>query len=202
MADLSRRDCRVSVVGSSFIRRLRDDQNFSDDFDLKNVRVNYVCRGGWRLQDARDSLPRISAQHPDIVILQIGSNDLQRARSPTSLADEVIDLAVLIHMHTQAFVVVCESLMRRRGRYLRSDRDVETYMSNVHAFNVQLPLSAHGVIGVKFWRHRGMRFPDESMYGPMLSADGVHLSSRGQYKFYKSIRGAINFARKRLHTHA
>ena len=66
---------RVSLVGHSFIRRLRDairhkaDLAFLDDFGLQNVRLDFVCKGGWKIRDIQDNLPSIITQSPNIVLL-------------------------------------------------------------------------------------------------------------------------------------
>ena len=50
---------KCTIVGSSFVRRLKDDiatsadPQFSAHFGIQNARISYVCRGGWKLQDVQ-----------------------------------------------------------------------------------------------------------------------------------------------------
>lgn len=199
---------KVSLVGSSFIRRLHEDiyyerdGEFKDNFGLENIRVRTVCQGGWKVKDVWESLGRIATQAPDIVILQIGSNDLGNTRHPELVAEDVLRLAEQTQKVTGAkSVLACESMFRQRGRYLRSQDEVDRYNTNARKFNAYLEVVSADEQCCKFWRHKGMRQPNEEMgarYGPILGRDGVHLSRRGMYKYYKSIRGAINYAAKRL----
>lgn len=94
-------------------------------------------------------------------------------------------------------VLVCQILKRQLGKYLRTQRQVDTYNQKVRITNDYLKTVSSEHAGVKYWRHRGLTNPDQSQatdVGPALHDNGVHMSPRGQYKFYKSIRGAVKFA--------
>ena len=87
----------VSLVGHSFVRRLRDairgqkDYSLKANFGIQNVRVQYVCRGGWKLRHIQDNISKVVAQAPDIVILQCGTNDLCSCSSPLSLVNALLN---------------------------------------------------------------------------------------------------------------
>lgn len=198
---------KISIVGSSFIRRLNEavtgghDEAFKQNFNLDAVdSVNYVCRGGWKVQSVLEHMDSINRQTPDVVILQIGSNDLGKDRCPLSIADSILDLAETIRSQTSArFVVVCQCLPREKGRYLRTDGQVRRYNDDAKKANDFLKVVSADRSGVCYWKHKGLsRGPDQPAmrraFGHFICSDGVHLSSRGQYKYYKSLRGAIKHA--------
>lgn len=197
---------RIVITGSSFIRRLRDsvhsghDVALRPDYNLDGVgSIHYVCRGGWRVRDVRDHIHVIRSKHPDIVVLQIGSNDVGRRRCPLGIGDSILHLADRLLQETTAqFVVLGQCLPRKRGSYLRlrTERQVFSYNGDARKLNNFLKVVSRDNPRVRFWRHKGLtNGPDDSAlrraFGHFLSRDGVHLSGRGQYKLYKSVRGAI-----------
>jgi lysophospholipase L1-like esterase len=111
---------RVTVVGSSFVRRLRDDidhgahEVFEGNFGLAEVSVSYVCQGGWKVEDVRANLHQISQQRPDFVVLQIGSNDLCKPSHPLNVAEDILALAEEIKWDSRASGSVSE--FRQGGR--------------------------------------------------------------------------------------
>ena len=74
----------ISLIGTSHIRRLRDDVRkradvaFQQDFGIRQVDLAYICGGGWRLTHVSDNLEEIVDSHPDYLIVQAGPNDLAR----------------------------------------------------------------------------------------------------------------------------
>ena len=192
---------RVSLVGHSFIRRLRDairhkaDLAFLDDFGLQNVRLDFVCKGGWKILDIQDNLPSIITQSPNIVLLQCGTNDLCSLSDPHTVADTILGTAKMIrdasHAHT---VVVCQILHRNKvdTRYLTSVEELTKFNNNVDKANAFLKAVSAGYEGIKFWKHKGLCKKCDIFLCP----DGVHLSAKGQFKYYKSLRGAVVYSIK------
>ena len=66
----------ITVIGTSHIRRLRDDiskgadESFLKNFGLQQVALTYVCGGGWRLNNICDNMDRIVDSHPDYLVVQ------------------------------------------------------------------------------------------------------------------------------------
>ena len=75
---------RVLVIGHSFVRRLRDALPSPDrtgpDMNLEQCYVYFYGIGGLQVADAPAFLARIKPvlqdKRPDIVVLQIGENDI------------------------------------------------------------------------------------------------------------------------------
>ena len=87
-------------------------------------------------------------------------------------------------------VFIGQCLDRRVGRYLSCLQEEQLF--NNQALRANRYLSVVGPDkGIVYWRHRGLTCPEEGGMGDTLGFDGVHLSPRGQYKLYKSIKRAL-----------
>ena len=92
-------ETEVTVVGHSFIKRLRDDMlsarhTFEKDFGIAKVHVSFICKGGWKLHDVEHNLERIIYKAPTIIIFQSGGNDLGSSKSPEEVASHLLDIAI------------------------------------------------------------------------------------------------------------
>ncbi len=179
---------RVSIVGHSFIRHFRDaieskgHTSCKTNLGINNVRVQLVCKGGWWVVDVLRA-----CQEPRIFIMQRGSNDLCLKVQPIAIEAKLCDTAKKILMDTNAdLVLVCQILHLSKGRFLKTQFELQTFNSKVDEVNRFLKENCASNEGIKFWRHRGMKKPDLDKTWSILCADGIHLSSRGQYKSYKS----------------
>ena len=69
---------QVTVVGLSYVRRLRDDITYSSDFalmtnfNLSDVEISYVCKGGCKINNAEHNIAVIVEISPNCIILNIG----------------------------------------------------------------------------------------------------------------------------------
>ncbi len=104
-------------------------------------------------------------------------------------------MAELMHTAVGAkLVMIGQALDRELGSFMPTQQAVDLYNHNAGIFNSYLEVVSEDTPGVKFWKHRGFQEPDLETYGPVIDEDGVHLTPRGQYKFFKSVRGAILYA--------
>ena len=90
---------KVSLVGHSFIRRLRDDimhghHTFECNLGIDKVLVRSVCKGGWQIEDIKFNLTKVVAQDPHIIILQCGGNDLSSTKNYDEVACQLLETAV------------------------------------------------------------------------------------------------------------
>lgn len=183
---------RVTLVGHSFIRRLRDFMNNSlEDNNLRLNREQYyvtcVARGGLtisRLCALREFTYFVA--RPNIVFIQIGGNDLC-CSSPNipKLAQEILSYAqYLLHGCNVQHVVIGQILRRN------SQRVSATFNSEVVSLNLQLASACALHDNISFWKHRGFRASLD-----FLSSDGVHIREdmNGKYsrKYLQSIKSAI-----------
>lgn len=117
---------------------------------------------------------------PDIVFLQIGTNDLTlRGMSSVKLGSEMEDFVRLLHEeYGVRYICVGQTIKREhRGDFNANVSILAQYLKTVLE---PLPYAI-------YWTHRGFW----RSCRPYLSYDGVHLNREGQHKLYKSIRGAV-----------
>ena len=176
---------RVLVLGHSFIRRLRtfvlgSSQKFSVDFHLSNLAViKWHGIGGRTVpKTVQNDLHLIKSFKPDIVILHLGSNDLT-SETALCVGSSIDDFVRLLHdlYHVQV-IYVCQTIMRQ-GQ--------SAFNHKAKLLTKYLRVVLEPVPYAYFWGHRGFWRPSKNVY----VRDGVHLTVRGQEKFYRSLRGAI-----------
>ena len=114
---------------------------------------------------------------PDIVILQLGTNDLSRL-NPLVVGSSIEELVTILHdTHHVKLICVCQTL-------LGSD---PVFNTRARAFNKYVKTFLEALPYVFFWGHRGFWNSSQGF----LARGGVHLNKQGQYKFYRSLRGAV-----------
>ena len=117
---------------------------------------------------------------PDIIILELGSNDLVKL-SPQTVGSELESLVQDLHNRFSVkFVVVGQVLRRFTEDSVNFNRKVGKLHQYLKVVLEQFPYCY-------YWRHRGFWNCKQDLY----LSDGVHLNSLGTYKFMRSVRGAI-----------
>lgn len=199
----ARANPRVCLVGTSHIKRLRDDiasgsdPAFMVNFGVTGVPVSFVCRGGWTIPELEKAIPVVQALQPDFIILKVGTNDLCSVSTTQSItvANDLIKTANKLRTQCNTRgVLVCEITQRSLGRYLPSWAAVQDYNHKVQLANNFLKTVLDQEPGLEYWPHRGMRAQPQLQ--ALLCPDGVHVNPAGQFKLYKSIRGAVLYAAK------
>ena len=120
----------------------------------------------------------VSALKRDVIILEIGTNDLVANRSDVA-GSEIGDLVQLLLQSYSVWVIgVCEVIPCVRAPFFNGAAPIlNQYLHDVP----ELRPNAFS------WRHTSFSNPKVSPYSP----DGVRLNARGQYSHYRSYRGAI-----------
>ena len=127
----------------------------------------------------RHDLHVVQSVRPDIVIVQLGTNDLS-SRPPLLVGSDLEDFVRLLHDSCGVqFVCVCQTIRRRSAK--------RSFNKNVDILTRYLRVVLEPIPYAFYWGHRGFW---KARYN-FLASDGVHLNSRGQYKLYRSLRGAI-----------
>ena len=197
----AQRKARVTVVGTSHIRRLRDaldsatDKRMEANFGVSQVDINYVCGGGWTLDSVCARQATITESRPDFILIKAGSNDLAQVELVDSIkvANQLIELARSLCISSGArSAIICELTQRSVGRYLRSPHQVQIYNERIRLANRFLREVLSLEPNLIFWRHKAMSASVEHL----VCRDGTHFNALGQYLLYKSIRGAIIYAAK------
>ena len=181
---------KVMILGHSFVRRFHCDleKHFDArakrDFDLSTVNVRLFGTGGRTVAKINHfDLKTVARFSPDVVILEVGTNDLSD-KPPETVGSEIDDLAVkLINEFSVRVVGICNVIPRADQNFSEKAELLNRYLSVV----VDNPR-------VFTWRHKGLNSPKHSV----LSVDGVHLNPYGQYLLYRSYRGAVLKALKIL----
>ena len=176
---------RVLILGNSFMRRLREFiSSHSNDFNV-NFRLAESVVTRWHGVGVRTvaktlqfDLPVVSSFGTDIVIFQLGSNDLVTF-SPLHVGSIIEDFVRLLHAsYGVKLVCVCQTLRRDNAPVFNSKVGLLTRYLRV--LLEPLPYAI-------FWGHRSFWKARANFSAP----DGIHLNGLGQYKLYKSLRGAV-----------
>lgn len=132
--------------------------------------------GGFTVAWLRRDLGIVSSLFPQVVILEIGTNDLDRLR-PELVGSQMEELVRLLHDNFLVlFIGTCEMLHRVNAPFVNGAASI--------------PLSLWRVEPIPYvfcWSHRGFNNPSVHPYLP----DMVHVNSFRQYCLYRSYRGAI-----------
>ena len=153
--------------------------NLDHNFSLGNVaKFKWHGVGGRTVaKTVRHDLPVIARFAPDIVILQLGTNDLSYL-DPLVAGSSIEELVTTLHdKYHVRIVCVCQTL---RG----SDPVLN---ARVHALNKYLKTLLEPLHYSFFWGHRGFWNSSQDF----LARDGVHLNRQGHFKFFRSLRGAV-----------
>lgn len=185
----------VCLIGHSFLTRLHG--YMQSNRCLRNLNLNVdkfhisVCaRGGLRVSQLSCSNFLNFSSVPHMCFIQIGENDISRYDC-TTLARDILSLAVYLHEGLGISIVIIGQLLRRQP--WASTRD---FNRKIVVTNQLLKKKCSSQEGIYFWHHRGFWSDLE-----FLCRDGVHLrsphpsvhvvTSSPMHKYWRSIRSAI-----------
>ena len=197
------------IFGHSICRRLQEhisrgtDSRLSPDLRLaRKSKISIVGRGGLTLQQLMadggrllDSLVDNTLTF-DVIFLQLGGNDFApNERVPEDFSLQLLALAALLHGRYKVRRIVVGYILPRFSCRGREDPVfVQRYSAWAQTVNAGLRHHSRDLAYVSVWDHNNtFTFPSASHKGGrrFFSRDGVHLSNQGQYRLYKSIRGAL-----------
>ena len=119
---------RVLILGHSFIRRLREYVRRSTDLDA-NLHSRECIELKWHgvgertvLTTVQFDLSVVKSFKPDIVILQVSTNDLSHL-SPVNVGSAIEDLTRSLHDSLNVKCVCLSSYLSNRGSYVQQERD-------------------------------------------------------------------------------
>ena len=152
----------VLVLRDSFICRLHQfvlgaSQHFSVDFHLKHCAIiKWHGIGGHTVKKTvQHDLHVIKSFIPDIVIIQMGSNDLTR-ETALRVGSSIDNFVRLLHdVYHVKVIYVCQTIMRQdQSAFNRKAKLLTKYLRAV----LELVPYAH------FWGHRGFCRPSNNIY--------------------------------------
>ena len=179
---------RILILGHSFIRRLHEHINrpnesaYTAKFGISTP--EFLCKwhgvGGRTIDKVlKYDLSIVEDFGPDIVLLQLGTNDLPNSPAIT-VGSSLEHLVTVLHEEYKVdLICVCQTLRR-------SSSDV-AFNSKVGLLTKYMKTVLEPIPYAFFWSHRGFW----KTKGTYLLGDGVHLNGRGQHKLYRSLRGAV-----------
>ena len=179
-------------MGHSFVRRFElflskgVDARVRRDLNLsRSAQITFLGVGGRTVDKlSKFDLHLVRRLQPQIVILEIGSNDLSPPDArPEVVGSKIETLVQRLHAECRVeTIVVCQTINRAAGL-----RDPPSFIDRVALLNQYLSVVLETLPFAVFWRHKGFRQPTVRI----LCRDGVHLNAKGQYVLYRSYRGAI-----------
>ena len=145
----------------------------------------YVClkgTGGRTVEKVRKyDISAIASIQPDNIILELGTNDLCHL-SPEVVGSRTEELSRFFRDELRVkVVVVCQVIDRKIPH------------STAPNLRQYLCVVLENEAGIFLWEHL-----DFGSDVNLLSLDGVHCNSQGQYRLYRSYRGAILKALNKL----
>ena len=177
---------RVLIIGHFFVHRLKafaQERRHTECVSSLNSNAEVVFHGigGKTISKFRGyDLDVVKETSPDIIILELGSNDLVKLPLQT-VGSELESLVQDLHNTFSIKFVVVSQVLRR---YTKDSVDFNCKMGKLHQY---LKVVLEGLPYCYYWRHRGFWNCNLNLY----LSDGVHLNSLGNYKFMRSIRSAI-----------
>ena len=112
------------------------------------------------------------------------------------IGNSVVDLAKHILRSTSCQkLYIGEMIFRFKGKYIKSVAEQDAYNKEIHATNCEIKSQLRDYNDIIFWPCKGLKLDRQLV----MHHDGIHLSDRnGMFKYYKSVRGAIVHALKRI----
>lgn len=166
-----------SRFGHRFVKQL--------DFDLPQCSIRLFGEGGRTVQKIKQhDWQTIQHYSPDIILLEIGANDLS-ILPPETVGSQIDDLVSEILRVQAAQIIGVAKITRQQSLVFNNSAAI---------LNQYLEVVLGEKESVFVWAHRGLLDPQNQKLLP----DGVHLNNHGQYKLYRSYRGAIIHALKLL----
>jgi len=200
---------KTPFLGHSFISRLVSfnnlrnhhsvDMNLGLDRTMEHILYKGYS-GGYLIDMHTKGLNYVENCKSDIVLLQIGSNDLcKKSNSVRDVARGIIELSMLLqYKYKVKQVIVCPILhCLPPKRPINYAVDVDWFNGRCDELNVYLDsyFKDDNMENVMFWRHSGFWSPDSK--ASTYIDDGVHLNNQDGYlKYYRSVRAAVVTARK------
>ena len=181
---------KVLILGHSFVKRLQSDLQATFDacadsnFHLEGTATVHLFGVGGRTVEKlrRCDLHMVRRLAPDIVILEVGTNDLWDVRQEVvgSSIEELV--ALLLHAFSVCVVRVCHVIPHGV-----SFTNWEEFFQRAEILKNYVCVVLEPFPKAFCWTHKDFSSPHKDFY----LADGVHVNSLGQYFLYRSYRGAI-----------
>ena len=143
--------------------------------------ISFHGVGGRTIANVRKfDLNIIRRLSPDIIVLKLGSNDLNKLPAQAVGSELEISVRYLHDEFNEKSIVVCQVIRRHSPQ-------CAAYNVKVTKLHLYLKSVLEPIPYCFYWRHRGFWNPRGNIYLP----DGVHLNDLGNLKLFRSIREAV-----------
>ena len=197
---------QIGIIGHSFVKRMsthlsqdKDRQWSNLNLPVAQFKVHIKGQGGLTMKQLRSWSPcelGFSKVKPDLVYLEIGSNDLcDFTVMPEVLAKHVAAFADYLCLAHGINTVYVGQVLQRFKMPDTCSLSVAEYKRRAIAYNKALEARLKGTQGhVHFWRHRGGFWGANAQL--LFQNDGVHLSKNvGMIKYLRSVQQAVSHAK-------
>ena len=180
---------KILLSGHSFVRRLGqfvDNYHYPDNFELEGCQAEILGYGGLKVGSyIKKFSSKIHSFQPQVVIVDIGTNDLGQVR-PETVGSQIEELATWLHREKGVEQVIVGEVCQR----FKVRGDLAEFNKHVDLLNNYLSVVIGDLEYARFWVHKGLQ---QGMY---FLEDGVHLNEAGNKKLWRSWRGAVIQAKK------
>jgi hypothetical protein len=191
---LPTRPARIVLMGHSFLTRLGDYMHNNlgrfNNFGMEHyqAQIYNIAVGGRTAQKCRNlDLGTMTKYLPDIVYLEIGTNDLSPKEAKCEVVSaQIHELCNDILGLGPKLVVVGQIIKRTQRGIPRRNNSFNDKVITTNKITKAL-LGPEMSPGTRFWTHRGFWFSDKDL----IDGRGVHLTTLGNRKLYRSVRGAL-----------
>ena len=184
---------RILVIGDSHVARLSEfllstprdyEELVSLDMGLGADIVFHGVGGRTTAKMGRCDLQSVRDLDPNVIILMVGGNDLCDSHaSPLRTASDIHDLAVtLVNMGRCRHVFACSIPPRATYPDVLPPFPNRVFQCNNILRDLLMPEEE-----ITYWKIHGLHNPAE----PIFLWDDIHFNSKGNYKLYRGIRGAV-----------
>lgn len=195
---------QILILGHSFISRLKifasKRPHHSVDLNMglnpNNEKVLMEGFPGGNLQTMKTrGMKVVHRFNPQIVVLQIGSNDLcNHTNTVQDVARGIIELAITLKFSHGIKKVCILQVLHKVPPKKRTRHQVDITWFNERCDELNRFLGNYfkdnKVENISFWKHQGFWLPSNKRL--VYTDDGTHLNeSHGYPKYYQSIRGLV-----------
>jgi lysophospholipase L1-like esterase len=161
------------------------------DLDLADFHVHYLGQPGMRIPQLSFDhvLDTVSSISPQMVVIDIGTNDLEQAAVNASVSRLFLFARKLVYAYGVQHVIFLQVLHRGMGRH--APTHPRRFARQVDQFNLKVKnlcsRQHEEQCQLHFWAHSRMHTNQQRLLLP----DGVHLNPAGLFRYFHSLKHAI-----------
>lgn len=179
----------VFIMGSSHVKRFEQyvHRTSLSDFQIDGCpSVKFLGISGGRVTEQQHLFRfwyEMDQSRPSHVICHIGGTDMDSDALPEEI---ILRLLSFLSMCQNQFSIKTITVLQLLPRLNTRTIPVSDYVSKVRTANQILKEQVSQLPHFQYWNLKGMKEGQDT-----LSADGVHFSDHGHWKYFKNIRAAI-----------